>query len=59
MPSRRSDRCTWSARQRRRDGKGAWCQVRPARRRVHEWAMPTRSSVDRNGAMNGAFQPLS
>ena len=43
VPSRRSDRCTWSAGQRRRDGKRAWCQVRPARRRVHGWAMPTRS----------------
>ena len=31
------------SRRRRRDGKGAWCQVRPARRRVHGWATPTRS----------------
>ena len=30
---------------RRRDGKRAWCQVRPARRRVHGWAMPTRGRV--------------
>ena len=43
VPSRRSDRCTWSAVRRRRDGKRAWCQVRPARRRVHGWAMPTLS----------------
>eukprot|EP00966_Prymnesium_polylepis_P333871 7389287-Prymnesium_polylepis.1 len=32
---------------RRRDGKRAWCQVRPARRRVHGWAMPTRSLPER------------
>jgi hypothetical protein len=30
-----------------RDGKRAWCQVRPARRRVHGWAMPTRSRPER------------
>jgi hypothetical protein len=38
------------------DGKGAWCQVRPARRRVHGWATPTRRGVV---DQNGAFQPLS
>eukprot|EP00966_Prymnesium_polylepis_P044986 1042318-Prymnesium_polylepis.1 len=27
----------------RRDGKRALCQVRPARRRMQGWAMPTRS----------------
>ena len=43
VPSRRSDRCTWSGRTLDRDGKRAWCQVRPARRRVHGWATPTRS----------------
>ena len=43
VPSRRSDRCTWSGRTLDRDGKKAWCQVRPARRRVHGWATPTRS----------------
>ena len=30
-----------------RDGKRAWCQVRPARRRVHGWATPTRSRPER------------
>jgi hypothetical protein len=54
VPSRRSDRCTWSAVDARRDGKRAWCQVRPARRRVHGWATPTRSRPKRC-----VFQPLS
>ena len=47
VPSRRSDRCTWSGRTLDRDGKRAWCQVRPARRRVHGWATPTRSRPER------------
>jgi hypothetical protein len=47
VPFRRSDRCTWSAVDARRDGKRAWCQVRPARKRVHGWATPTRSRPKR------------
>ena len=35
------------SRRSRRDGKGAWCQVRPALRRVHGWATPTRSRPER------------
>eukprot|EP00966_Prymnesium_polylepis_P267384 6177075-Prymnesium_polylepis.1 len=31
----------------RRDGKRAWCQVRPARRRVNGWATPTRCRPER------------
>ena len=42
VPYRRYSRRTWCATGRRRDGKRAWCQVRPARRRVHGWAWPTR-----------------
>ena len=42
VPYRRYSRRTCCATGRRRDGKRAWCQVRPARRRVHGWAWPTR-----------------
>ena len=42
VPYRRYARRTWCATGRRRDGKRAWCQERPARRRVHGWAWPTR-----------------
>eukprot|EP00966_Prymnesium_polylepis_P265615 6135990-Prymnesium_polylepis.1 len=37
------------SRRSKRDGKGAWCQVRSARsrRRVHGWAMPTRNRPER------------
>jgi len=47
VPSRRSDRCTWWTLPVDRDGKRAWCQVRPARRIVHGWATPTRSRPER------------
>jgi hypothetical protein len=48
VPSRRSDRCTCQPRRASQDGKRAWCQVRPARRRVHGWATPTRSRPKRH-----------